>query len=837
MQTNLIQNYIINNRGTNSEKNVPQTPLQYDFNNYFNNRTFIKPLPPKGKLVKNNITYMPANFVRSIGYDIKSFKNAIKGNANDHELGKLNDAGMKLGGLAIAYYLFNQKHTPLTKSMEFIGLVSFFASMLLWKKLAIQLPARIINGVNIDRQYEDSFGRRKPFYLDPQFLPWDLYSDKQINKIGDRMGVPRNIQNRRDFIQEKMKKIAVQNNTLWMLTAGFATPVMSSLICDAVKKPLGKYLDTRRNREADKLADNHEARYGQFIDKYYLKNTDKIINEYKDTPLDERTIKALSTAITEDIDPVTAKAIEEDLLSEFNKQEYTVAEKTREELLNNIKKALSKSLPSEAVETITPSQEQIQTVLKKLNIEGNTISDNDFSKLLKIIQIPLEDNLENYNKSSGKKIDFNVIQKILIKPDDEHNPIIKALKSNSLNTFDTEKINTVKSLREIFADFNAKIALWDKYAYLKAGMAEDTVIAKYWADATDTLIKILKLTPKDIENTRYDRELTADLVQRQLEKICSNKTEYEKAVNEVIQKISHLDTLIKPSDITDVYNKQVESIFEDTAVKLHKLGLDKTVEALVGKTVEADGKTVRNLTGSLLNIQLSYVSKRIESVKNSFIRFLCCMDYNRRIASKENIPALHKGIRREVKEAIVELGKIITLKGHASDFATKFYFKRNPFPEADYSDIEVKDGKVINKYLGKTGNRCVDIPQNAEFFDETMKLMFDNPLHSETASAAKSYTLLDEINNYRKNIIEHIGQDEYFAKERHLVWGLKKESTSEKRANLLGAAPDEMIFKKTKQMFNSRKWLKMFGGFGIGLFGITVLAQFFLNQQKGGQTK
>ena len=43
------------------------------------------------------------------------------GKANDHELGRLNDIGMKLGGLAIAGYLFTKKQTPLTKVMEFVG--------------------------------------------------------------------------------------------------------------------------------------------------------------------------------------------------------------------------------------------------------------------------------------------------------------------------------------------------------------------------------------------------------------------------------------------------------------------------------------------------------------------------------------------------------------------------------------------------------------------------------------------------------------------------------------------------------------------------------------------
>lgn len=128
---------------------------------------------------------------------------------------------MKVGGLAIASYLFTKKQTPMTKAFEFIGLASFFGAMNLWPKLFLQLPAYLIHGVNIRQKYEDNYGRKKMFYQDHQFIPWDLYSDKEINKIGDRLRVPKDIPNRREFIQEKMRKIALQNNTMWMLTSGF----------------------------------------------------------------------------------------------------------------------------------------------------------------------------------------------------------------------------------------------------------------------------------------------------------------------------------------------------------------------------------------------------------------------------------------------------------------------------------------------------------------------------------------------------------------------------------------------------------------------------------------
>ena len=186
MTTNLIQNYIANkpaggyqaNQTVKKQAVVQQTPPKpmphFDIQHELDNRTFIKPLKGKGRLIKGNIFNAPAIMVKDAIYDAKALKHAIHGEANDHELGKLNDVGLKLGGLAIAGYLFTRKQTPLTKGMEFVGLGSFLASMAIWPKIAIQLPAYLIHGVNVQKQYEDSFGRKKPFYQDPQFIPWKV---------------------------------------------------------------------------------------------------------------------------------------------------------------------------------------------------------------------------------------------------------------------------------------------------------------------------------------------------------------------------------------------------------------------------------------------------------------------------------------------------------------------------------------------------------------------------------------------------------------------------------------------------------------------------------------
>ena len=373
MKTNLIQNFIHTQNTPPSKKEAPD----FDIHHELANKTFIKPLKGQGRLIKSNILYAPVEIAKGFAYDVNALKGSIKGEANDHQLGKLNDLGMKIGGLGIAGFLFTKRQTPLTKTMEFVGLGSFFASMALWPKIAIQLPARLIHGFNVQQQYEDSFGRKKPFYQDAQFLPWDLYSAKEIDKIGDRMGVPKDIPNRRDFIQEKMKKIAIQNNTLWMLTAGFATPIMSALICNQLEKPLAKPLAAHRNN-ANNYIINKFKDASKGMQSNEIKNkTEKIISVNQNKPLTKDLLNELADAISTGFDPRVKKIIAKDLGLMLKSSSSVINDSAINALVSNTKKAfLDKGIATEIVDNLIPEAEQLRTYF---SIEQGSFG-NEYSK-------------------------------------------------------------------------------------------------------------------------------------------------------------------------------------------------------------------------------------------------------------------------------------------------------------------------------------------------------------------------------------------------------------------------------------------------------------------------
>ena len=832
MTTNLIQNYI------SASKTLPQQPKMqgqnvqsaqkpkpdFDIERELNNRTFIKPLPSKGRLLNGNIFNAPAIMVKDAVYDVKAFKHAMQGNANDHELGKLNDVGLKLGGLAIAGYLFTKKQTPVTKGMEFVGLGSFLASMAIWPKLAIQLPAYLIHGVNVQKQYEDSFGRKKSFYQDPQFIPWDLYSDKEIDKMGNRLRVPKDIPNRRDAIQEKMKKIAIQNNTLWMLTAGFATPVMSALICNQTEPYLAKWLNNRKNKKADLILTNLDEHSKKYDTHNATNNIENQIKLHAGKPITEEVINSVADAF-EGMDSVTAESFKADLRELMTSNTHTISKDSTKAISKNLKDIFKgKPISKDAVDAIIPNENNMFNIFKKNNFIKTDADDKALKAISDKILLAIKKNVETYNQNrpEAEQLDFEYIKKLIRSHKVNEHPIKSVLNNSTSATFSQEIQANLRNIAKAFDAFNAKTNALNEYAVTKVGSAPETVIANYWNNISKDLLTTLGISPKEIEKVRFDRNLTGELLRNKIESIVSDDATYKKVMKDLVAKVASLDSEIKPSDIT-TYNEKVDTLFNEFGEFLKDKQFSNTAKAIAGVNNNDN-------VGTLKNIQKSFVSERLSGVKSSFYRLINTLDFYRRIAKNVNSIDILKQYPREVREELIELCKIITLQGHSSDNATKFYMLRNPHPSDDMSDIVVKNGKIENKYFGKGAvNTTTDIPNDKFFYQRAMQLMFGDKMDKETTEILEGSIIKPNVTEYRENVVKIIGGENYFAKPRHRISPVN-DAGSEFKFLLTGIAPDELFFKAGQQAFNTRKWLKIFGAFGGVLLGVTVLAQFFFGK-------
>ncbi len=837
--TNLIQSYV-NNSPVVKQYNSDKAVKEFDVKKELSNRTFIKPLPSNGKLVKVGPFEALAELRKDLKYDVKAFAHAAKGDANDHELGRLNDVGMKLGGLAIAAYLATKKSTPMTKAFEFIGLASFFTAMDLWPKLFIQLPAKLVHGVNVRQQYEDNYGRKKMFYQDHQFIPWDLYSDKEIDKIGDRLGVPKNIPNRREFIQEKMRKIALQNNTLWMLTAGFATPVMSALICNGLEGPVKKYLAYRTDKKSNELMTN----FAQEIKKYdFSKNTkelEKILAENAGKSLTPEIFEAIRANLTDGLDHMVSVGIEKDLNRLFPvSARFNFSSSNIEDVQQVLKKAILPSgLSEEQLVKIIPDSETISTALEQRGLLNGNFK--EFSEHSKVIQNLLSGNIqqfisENPNSQVAKKLNFLMKKLIHSQEHGVDSLLSSAFKSTSSSVLSPEALSSLKGISAELNDLKAKTVVLHRFAFMKAAQAQETTLADSWGEITESIMKSLEFTPEEISKARLDREFASTVLRNKLEKITTNPETYGKFLEDIEKVLSSLQSKVEGLDMTqdaskNKYKAAVIQTFDDSAANLRNFGMKSTSESLVGFPQTAHTSTKE--------LYFNFLTNRIKGVTSSFHRFIGLADLYYKVSHVEGLEhVLNGSVPREVKEEMVELAKQMLLEGHSSDFAVKFWQKRNPNPDrSDVSQIESTMGKVVNKYFGKReATELTELVHDRDYFDGVMKLMFGGDVHPVTHAKLKDAIFFKDFMNYREQALNILGGDYCFTRPNCLVNGKNVESSSLLRFLLLGSSPDEMILKMANQKHNSSKWFSMFGKLGAGLIGVTLIAQFFFGRMKTPQ--
>jgi len=777
MSTNLIDNYIIAKKQPAAvTTSVAQKPeVKAPIKN-------MKPLQPKGHLIKQSFYDAPVDIYESVAYDIKSLKNGLKGNSNDHQLGKINDLGMKLGGLAIAGFLFTQKPTPKTKWMEIAGFGSFFASMALWPKIALQWPAKVVHGFDTQQKYEDSMGRKKSFFSDPQYLPWDLYSDKEINKIGDRLGIDKDVPNRKEFVQEKMKKIAVQNNTMWMLTAGFATPVISALISSEVEKHLGKAQDKVKNVEIEDSLSNYEENAKKLDFSEYDKKLEEVFATHKNKQINPEMLQEIAKAMAPETHFV-GEHLPADLekMFGFKNNTYVVNDKSIEQILDGAKETMKRRFKvTDEQLTGIASKEAVIQVLKdngffetELDEKGISNASDEINTLLvkTADKSPYYDELENLSDVTGDIVE-------------------DGLKLNRGNLLDDAKIKQIKELSKPIQNFEKEAYIISDYLQTKLGSAQETVHANDWNNTAPKLINIFGITPREIEKTKGDRVQVQKFMRTKLESIVTNDKKYKRVMSDLAELLKTLDSTIVPehieascSKIDKSYNKaaaemmsrgmreganqligwkfrlgEMETISDDIAngarskrqnaniaIRLEEWGLesdfttaknqlDRAIDMVKNSKSAGDLEKLFNENklfnvnevGSIKRLKKDFARENRNGVKASFYGLVDTIDLMRRISKGNFGPSLPPTMKQEVVEESIEMAVKTLFSGHTADYYNKFYTQRNPIPDLKPGHPKVKNGKVENEFYGVKG-RMIDHYKNGKPIPyQTVEIPYDH---------------------------------------------------------------------------------------------------------------
>ena len=355
--------------------------------NYKNLMTHAKPDVPYGQLIRPNI-FSVKDVVNQDIKNLRYFVQGIQGKGNDYSVGKINDFAIKAGGLGIAAMIASGVTSPFKRGMEFIGLGLWLAAMKFWPKLGIAYPLKKRTGVDLNLEYQDSEGRRKLFYQDPQYICWDLISDKEINEIGDKLKVPRNIKNRRAAIENKAKQVAVQGNTLILATSGFATPIIASLTADqAASRLYAPFLNYYNQTRSKSFINNMLKKPEWLKDNIAERKIDRIFTS-KITPEDR--LKLLEVLDLKTDDQSLKKAIYQTVDNIFNNENTkSIYVELDENIQNKIKSAFFKNnVPPEAEQKLNElflslnnrvEKSQVNTFLGKLEnvLKNNNILTNN----------------------------------------------------------------------------------------------------------------------------------------------------------------------------------------------------------------------------------------------------------------------------------------------------------------------------------------------------------------------------------------------------------------------------------------------------------------------------
>ena len=649
-----------------------------------------KPLPAQGHLVHDTLLSVPKFWVKDIAYDLKAVRDGFKGEANDHQTGRLNDVGLKIGGIGIAAYLASRTTDPKARLMEYVGLGTFLTAMSLYPKIAINTPSRAVHGFDIGKEYIDDQGRKKSVFQDSNYIPFDMYRgeylDEDLDVIGDRMGIPRNIHNRHDLIKEQMRKIATQNNTLWMLTAGFATPVMTALICCGFEKLITPALNASRNamynkkiENALKATSNMTLNVSDIESNGLSAKVESFLEQYKGKEIPQTEIDKLTELFSSELDDYMVKGIKEDLNNIFKtpNKGYAIGDNTADALISTIKENLSSRNKATLEKVFVPTKEEINNILSKVKTNSGELTSEQMmelkGELKKLFGLKIEKEADAEMRKFLKATQNNILERISLN-----------IKSTPATLVSEETYKQLVDFARIIGDFKSKDNIIDKCKSFKVEHAPETVLARYYSKFENTLLDVLDISYKDLKLMREPGSATKRIFDEKMSALAQNEEKYKEAISKLAKVMSEMELTLHGSMPNASYIKDlitaIENNYNNTARRLNAVSKDKfkgTIEALVKEDVAKLSNSVNSreevfklLDGTLTpkNLQgLDYVQEmakgvgsskraaitkiieRYQGVQNSFNRILHTMDFYKR-----GIPG--EGYAREVYEKGKENG-------------------------------------------------------------------------------------------------------------------------------------------------------------------------------------
>lgn len=625
----------------------------------------VKPKEYKGKLLPSRIFGSPVEYAKDLKKDVVSIGKAAKGKANDYELGRINDLAMKLGSLGLAAYLFVKNPLKLSKAMEFAGFGTFFASMALWPKLAIQAPLKARTGVDIHQKYIDSQGRKKMLFQDPQYVLTDLYSKEDLEKMGKKLKVNENLPDRDNFIKQRAQKTALQGNTLWMMTAGVATPVMSGLACNGLEKPINSLIEKYDLASTSRAIGNLDkqgvfSRIKNFFD---LRAFEKFLTKHADSTMDDKLISQLAEKLGA---KANSASVQEAIAQELKALKTNV--KLDETFISGVLKDRMPAL-----------SEQQKTFLDK------AISEGSLSKISEILS-----KASTSSKHEQKKLAAEFTSLL--------NKAQKTMEQPKLS----DVMEKVKDLQAQTSSFAAKKGILDKFISARVGDKSGTYIANQWSKVGDKLLKSLKLNSKELKAVSNG---DLQVLFEKLTKLSANDAEYDKVIKDLMKLIGDYETKTG-SVLTSTVKSTAETICGGASSEMSAKGFEKLAQKI---SSAAKKGTVENV----INVN---TAERISGAQSSFYRLLQSLDLFKGIKDgtlSAKVAEILKANGQSADDAavtkIIETCKKVLMDATTTDYVEKLKTAGFGLSEGEYktvmkvlfeSDADTKIEESLRRTIG-----------------------------------------------------------------------------------------------------------------------------------------
>lgn len=804
-------------------------PIQVNIDNTKSQKTYrdakasinttdnIKPITPQGHLINDRLSSMPKFFVKDFLYDLKAVKDGFKGDANDHQLGRLNDVGLKLGGIGIATMLAARTKNPMGRVMEYLGLGAFLASMSLFPKIAIQAPARARYGFDPGLEYIDDQGRKKSVFQDSNYIPFDMYKgeypSEDLDIIGDKLGIPRDIKNRHDLVREQMRKIATQNNTLWMLSAGFATPVMTALICCGLEKVVAPIVETGRNLSYNSRIKHALERTAAMAEEEaqvnnLSKNVEKLLSDYKGQELPKNDFDNLVKIFTKELDSKTSDGIKKDLEALF-KPEIQIKDNKNlpAEMVKYVKANLSSRNANTLERVFVPTEDEMKKIL-------NT---NDIEKIRGNLKNLFAGKIEKEAEADRKFLktyQHRVIDKLTTE-----------LKGKTVRVVSDDKIKDTVNFAKIIGEFKQNDKVLDKCKNFKVEHFSETVLGRYYTKFEDTLIKSLNLSFKEMKQMRESDKIAEEIIDRKISELVKNDAKYEKAISKLAKVMSEAEVALNgksadSSHLKDLINA-IENNYNNTAKRLNKSGkFSHTIEMLVKEDVGSLASSV-NSREELFNI-LDGVAKPVQKEGIEYVK-----ESAKGVGSAKNITVAriidrYQGATNSEKRIL-----------HLLDF-----YKQAADPKSGLSEDIIKRGKeALLKATSAEHTMKLNTINNPDLYKEIMWKVWSGKTDSLTQKAMQEQdkiengNIMTRFNKYIKRFRDIIGNNNIdFTKPDHVLDDslknyTKSEQTRISKFNLVAQNSVDTFKNAAERRYGNQKWLRKASKIGGVVLGATLLAQ------------